>query len=249
MVTAAVSPSPYVREQKFFSFMALGLATFILFAFAQWSARGMVDYRTEPLWPYAHGFIYLSWLAVIVTQTQLAEHRSFALHRRLGWASVAVAAAMVTSGWLVTVWDIQTHRQPPFFSPPYFLALSVFDITGFGVLIAAAIVKRRQVQWHSRLMLGATILLLEPAFGRLIPPSFFATPLPWDWLGNVGNLCQRLGQFGALSIMMTYDWRNCGTVHPAYIWTTVVLLGGYQIMILAARIPAVIAYATQMAGG
>jgi uncharacterized membrane protein len=234
MATTTVVPSSYIREQKFFSYMALGLATFILLAFAQWSARGMVDFHGEPLWPYAHG---------------LAEHRSFTLHRRLGWASVALAAVMVTTGWFVTVWEIQTHRQPPFFSVSYFLALSVFDITGFGVLVAAAIVKRRQVQWHSRLMLGATVLLMEPALGRLVPPSFFTTPLPWDWLGNYGNLCQRLAQFAALGIMMSYDWRNRGTVHPAFIWSAAVLLAGYQIMIVAQYFSPIAAYATHLAGG
>jgi hypothetical protein len=132
---------------------------------------------------------------------------------------------------------------------PYFLALSLFDITGFGALVAAAIAKRRQVQWHRRLMLGATVLLMEPALGRLIPSSFFMTPLPLEWLGTYGNLCQRLVQLGVLGIVMVHDKRTVGAVHPALKWTAAILLVGYQIIILGERFPPVVAYAGRLAAG
>ena len=52
--------------------------------------------------------------------------------------------------------------------PPLALALSAFDIAVFAMLVGAAIYLRRQPDWHKRLMLSATILLLGAPMFRFV---------------------------------------------------------------------------------
>ncbi|MBE7608299.1 hypothetical protein G6O43_25645, partial [Salmonella enterica subsp. enterica serovar 4:-:1,2] len=42
----------------------------------------------------------------------------------------------------------------------------------FAALIVAAIVRRRQTEWHRRLNFSGMALLLGPAYGRLLPMPF-----------------------------------------------------------------------------
>src|SRR3546814_13870290 len=77
------------------------------------------------------------------------------------------------------------HRQPPFFTLPYFLALTTIESLVFGAMAAWAIRRRRATDWHRRLMIGATIVVLDTALGRLLP-----IPLMGAWAEPVVALCQ-----------------------------------------------------------
>jgi hypothetical protein len=83
-------------------------------------------------------------------------------------------------------------------------------------VVAAAIANVRRSEWHKRLMLVATVSLLEAAVARWYfvfvlppgppgPPSVIATVPP----AMVG--------FVLLVIGMVHDWRQRGRVHPAYV--------------------------------
>ncbi len=241
--------TPYRRDQRFFTILALGTALFIFLSFAQWSARGMVNFRTEPVWAYLHGMTFFAWLALFVAQNRLAERGSLVLHRRLGWTGLGLAVLMVVLGCFTALRSIELHRVPPFFSNTYFLSLSVFDVAAFAILIAAGIVLRRQTQWHRRLMFGATVMLMEPALGRVIPATFFMAPLPWAWLGTYGNLCQRLAQLAVLAIAMRHDKLTLGAVHPALKWSAAILLVGYQLVIMGEHFQPLVRMVAAIAGG
>ena len=90
--------SAYQQDQKFFRVMAIAIAAFILFAFAQFALRGFANYATAPVWVHLHGLAFTSWLVLLVAQNLLAERGSLALHRRLGWLGCGLALAMVFIG-------------------------------------------------------------------------------------------------------------------------------------------------------
>src|SRR3546814_11724265 len=73
-------------------------------------------------------------------------------------------------------------------------------------MVAWAIRRRRATDWHRRLMIGATIVILEPALGRLLP-----MPMMIGW----SDMPVGLVQLGVVGIVAPYDRRTLGRVHPA----------------------------------
>lgn len=229
----------YSGDQRFYSRMAIGISVFILLGFMQFAARGFVDYRAAPVWVHLHGLLFVSWLVLFVTQNVLAERGALALHRRLGWLTVGVAAAIVPLTIFTGIMAVALHRQPPFFEPPFFLALTVVGALFFGGMVAAAVILRRQTEWHRRLMLAATVLVLEPAFGRTLPmPLLGAEP---------GEALACVLQVSILGIAMVHDRRHRGSVHPALWWGAGAVIAGHATVSLLSRFPPVIAAAAQIA--
>ena len=236
MATAAQAAS---RDQSFWQKMMLGIAVFIVFGFAQFSARGFVDVGKVPAYVHVHGVIMLAWLALAVTQATLVQRDNIAMHRKLGWIGVALAAGVVVMGSYIGIKTVEAQRQPPFFTLPYFLALTQFGIACFAGMIAAAVAYRRQTEWHRRLMLGALVMLMEPALGRLLPMPFI---MPWgEWLVLAIQL-------GTLGILVRHDRKVLGRVHPA---TLIAMLGvtfSHIVVETLAVTPAFIRLTEQVAG-
>jgi hypothetical protein len=194
------------REESFWQKLMLGMAVFIIFGFAQFGARGFVDYRAVPVYVHLHALVMLAWLGLTGVQATLVARDNLALHRRLGWIGAALATVVVALGGFVAVKTLQAHHQPPFFTAPYFFALTHVGLLAFAGMIFAAIARRRRTEWHRRLMVGALVLLLEPALGRTLPMPLI---VPWgEWLVLAVQL-------GVLAIVVRHDRRTTGAVHPA----------------------------------
>lgn len=208
MATAAINYAyPYSRDQRFFTRMAIGMAVFVVFAFGQWAVRGFVSPSTVPVWVHLHGVAMLSWLGMFVLQNQLALTGNIALHRKLGWVSLALVLFIAGLGMFTGRMAIELHRVPPFFTNAYFLALTHIGTTLFAAMVIAAIAMRKETQWHRRLMTGAMILVLEPAIGRLVPAPI---------LGPVWTpITEAFFQLCAVGIVALHDRSETGSVHPA----------------------------------
>ena len=73
---------------------------------------------------------------------------------------------MIVVGIITAIYGAK-HGFPPRSRPLVFLAVSIFDILVFSILVAAGFYYRRQAETHKRLMLLATIAILDAAIGRL----------------------------------------------------------------------------------
>ncbi|MBA4355782.1 MAG: adenylate cyclase [Novosphingobium sp.] len=217
MTTAAIATSyPYTRDQRFFTRMAIGMAAFIVFGFAQWALRGFVSPATVPVWVHLHGVAMLSWLGLLIVQNLLAGGGNIALHRKLGWTGLALVLAIAGLGMFTGRMAVELHRVPPFFTNAFFLALTHVEAMTFALVVGAGIAMRRRTQWHRRLMLGATIIVMEPAFGRLVP-----APILGPVLTPIIGLALQLG---VLAIIARHDLRGNGTIHPATRVCAIVLI-------------------------
>jgi hypothetical protein len=194
------------RDQSFWQKMMLGIALFIVFGFAQFGARGFVDYRAVPGFVHVHALVMLSWLALTVAQATFVARDNMVLHRKLGWVGAGLAVVVVGFSSWVAIMIVKAHHQPPVFAPPYFLARTQVGMLAFAGLIVAAIVRRRETEWHRRLMVGALVLLLEPALGRVLPMPLIMPYGEWAVLAV---------QLGVLAIVMRHDRRTIGAIHPA----------------------------------
>jgi hypothetical protein len=116
---------------------------------------------------------------------------------------------MIVFGTLVTIAMVRGGRAPFFFLPQQFLIFDPLMVYGFAGLSAAAIVLRRQTDWHRRLHFCGMTLLLSPGFGRLLPMPLL---IPWAFEASfaVPMLFPLAGVIA--------DWRRTGRIHPAWGW-------------------------------
>ena len=224
---ASIAPR-IVREESFYQKMAIGLALFILFAFAQFAVRGMVDYRQAPLIVHVHGAAMVLWLGLLVVQSTLAQRMDLAMHRRLGWTGLVLALAIPPLAITTCITMLRAHAVPPFFTPPFFMALVTTESLLFSGVVLAAIMLRRRTDWHRRLMIGASLLLLEPALGRVLPMPLLG---PWgEWIA----LAFQLVPAGLLARL---DLATRGRLHQATTLATGVLVLGHVLVPLVALTP------------
>ena len=236
MATAAEGAA---RAEPFWHRMAIGLAVFIVFGFLQFALRGFVDPVAAPFWVHVHGVAMLAWLALLIAQPTLVSRNNLALHRQLGRIGGLLAIFITLLGIFTGIASLMLGRFPPFFTPPYFLALTVTESLVFGAMVAWAIRRRRATDWHRRLMIGATIVILEPALGRLLP-----IPLMGPWAEPAVALCQ----LAVVAIVAAYDRRSRGVVHPATWAVAAVVIATRVAISLLAMTPPVIALAERLAG-
>jgi hypothetical protein len=170
-----------------------------------------------------HGVVFTAWILLFATQATLVARGRTDLHRRLGVAGAALAAGMVVLGLATAIDMVRRGVSPPGAPPPLsFFAIPFFSIVAFGILVAAAVLLRRNSGAHKRLMVLATIAMLPAAIARW--------PLPG---ANIPPVFLGLSDLFILACMV-HDLRTRGRVHPATIWggLFVVLLQPLQLAIL-----------------
>jgi len=235
---APAGQSGWRGDQPFFVRFAIFMLLFVVVAFAQWSARGFVDISAVPVWVHLHGLAMLAWFSLFAVQNLLAANGNLALHRRLGWLGLVLLAVLAPLGSFTAVKAIELHRIPPFFTNGYFLALGTVGWPIVIALVAGAIRMRKQTEWHRRLMLSAFVLLLEPAFGRLLPMPLLGAAGPWAEFAL---------QLGVLGIAMQHDRSRHGRVHPALWWGAGALLAMHIGIHLLSGLPQWVAMAEAIA--
>lgn len=203
------SSSALPRDERFFLTMALVMATVIVAGFSTNLLLGRSSFAA-PLLHHIHAVIFFGWVTLYLTQNLLTARGSLALHRRLGWLSLAWVPAMILVGLLVILDSVQSRGGPPFFALNEFLIANTLALFCFAGLVAAAIVNRRRTAWHRRLMFCSMAMLTGPGWGRLLPTPLF---IPWSWW-VVGFAAPAIFPL----IGMFADRRRNGRVHPAWWW-------------------------------
>jgi hypothetical protein len=174
---------------------------------------------------HLHGILCTSWILLFALQARLIATRQTGLHRRVGFAGAGLAVAIVLVGTLTTVASARNGHSPSAaIAPLSFMAIPLFTIIAFGLLVALAVALRRDGGTHKRLMLIATVTILSPAIARLPfafiehggPPVFFALT---DLLAVV---------------CAGYDGWMRGSLHRAWLWGGALLLGSQLGSLLAA---------------
>lgn len=226
------------RERAFFLAMALAIAAAVIGGFSLSFVLGRSSLNS-PWWVHLHGVTFMSWLLLYLAQNLLVYRGSVATHRTLGWAGLALATFMVPVGIGVTVLSIMADRTPFFFTPAFFLSLDPLTIFCFYGLTVAGIAMRRRTDWHRRLMLCGTIMVMAPGWGRILP-----MPLLGYWSIWAIWVVQML--YVAAGVI--YDLRTRGRVHPAYYWGVGTMTVAVALMHPIADMPAVTAYANALAG-
>jgi hypothetical protein len=208
MATQATTAPIARNDDQFFLKSAIAMALLVVTGFSTQLALGRSTFAS-PLHVHLHAVFFMGWVAIYVAQNAFAATGAMALHRRLGWIATGWMIAMVVLGFVVTISMARRGVTPFFFKPLHFLIFDPIAVLAFACLTTAAVIKRRQTDWHRRLHFCAMSLLLGPAFGRLLPMPLF---IPFAWEATV--ICVLV--FPAIGVVA--DLRRSGTVHRAWVW-------------------------------
>lgn len=229
----------YLADQGFFVRYAIILAAFIMFGFLQFAARGFSSFGTAPAIVHLHGGLMVAWLGIFIAQNMLVHKGELGIHRKLGWFSAALVLVISITMAMTGYHAVDTGRQPPFFTPPYFLALTFVGAFVFAGMVLWAVTLRKQVQWHRRVMLGSMFILLEPALGRLLPMPLI---MPWgEWLTLAIQLL-------FVWVLARHDRKVLGSVHAATNAVAAILILSHVAFEVIAVLPPMIGFAEALAG-
>jgi hypothetical protein len=186
---------------------------------------------------HVHGLLFSAWTLLLLVQARHVAQGRMAAHRAFGMAGISLATALVFTGLAATILSLNAQLAGGYGDRARaFSILPVSAITLFAGFFIAAIANIRRPEWHKRLMLLATISLLQAAMARV----FFVLiagggpgrrpglgPPPPLAIGIVPSLLLEL----LIVAGIVYDWRTRGRPHPAWlaggaIMTAVILLRG-----------------------
>ncbi len=209
---ATVAPSTSERlsaERRFYSRMAFFMVALVFIGFApSFYLRGFVTVpRPNPSLPPSvmlHGLLFSVWMLVFVAQTQLVAAGRRDLHIKLGSASMVLAVSLIPLMYLVSVWQVERANQAPFTTPLNWSIVPLAVIPAYALLLWNGWNRRREAQWHKRMMLGAALLMMDPAIGRIPLPPF----LPFFALTNLVAIATFIP-------LLVWDKRSLGRIHPA----------------------------------
>jgi hypothetical protein len=225
------------KDSVFYTSMAAAMAVTVFVGFAPTFFLKLFT-ASPPLSPllHVHGAAFATWYALFFAQTRFIVTDRPDLHRRLGLAGFGLAIAMVVLGVAAAVMAIRNNHTPPGLDPRSFLVLPFFGITVFAVLTAAGFVMRKR-ETHKRLMLLASIAMLDAAIARI--PGVFAVGGP-------------LASFGLQDLFViaciAYDFSTRRRVHPAYLFGGLFILAMQPLRIIVSQQPWWLAFGDWLKG-
>ncbi len=156
-------------ERRFYVGAAIGIVVVVLAGFSV-DLDLLRDMSGLSALVRVHGVVMFAWIALFVTQTVLVARHRVDWHRRLGMFGAGLAAAVVIADTATVTVALRLGGKhlPPGMPAPLFVAFGLFDLLTFAILVSSAIVLRGRSAWHKRLMLLASILVLDVALARFI---------------------------------------------------------------------------------
>ena len=210
MATVAPSNSGQVfaREQRVFLWGGIFMVLVLVTGFSMQLAAGRSSFGA-PLYVHLHALTFFGWTMIYLTQTLLGTSGNVALHKKLGWIGVAWIPLMVVVGTMVAYLSLRRGHTAPFFAPAYFTVMAPLTVYTFAGLATAAVIKRRQTDWHKRLHFCAMAGLMGPGFGRILPMPLFVPH---------AAQVETVSVFVIPVVAAAIDWRQTGQLHRAWLW-------------------------------
>ncbi|MDB5493556.1 MAG: hypothetical protein JWP86_893 [Phenylobacterium sp.] len=237
MVAAAINPAR-ARTGYFYVWMAgaCALIAFGGFAPTYWLQLAPGTFVGPPLL-HIHAVLFSAWTLLLLSQTLLAANGRLDHHRAWGLAGIALGSAMVVLGITAAIYSMKVGLAAGYGDKSRgFLLVPMTAIGLFAGFFIAAIANINRPETHKRLILLATISLLQAALARVF--FVLATgggpglrpgigPPPPMAIALVPSLLLEL----LIVAGVVYDWRTRGRPHPAWlagaaIITAVVVLRG-----------------------
>lgn len=207
------------RASRFHVRMAITFIAVAVVGFlpTYWLPMGRGTLAADPI-VHLHAVVFFGWTLLFLAQTLLVASGNVRQHRALGVVGVSWATAMIFVGLLTAIHSVKTSTALGF--GPGARAFATIPVTGialFAATVTVALVNVRDRELHRRLMILATVPLLQAPVGRWF--QLFLKPPD----APVGARPPVESSFGAaiavdllIVVAMVHDRRTRGRVHPVY---------------------------------
>ena len=206
---AAAPAGVRANDRAFYTCIAVAAALTVLVGFSRtYFLRPY--FQAEPLDTafHVHGLAFSAWIALFVAQTLLVAARRTGIHRKLGWAGAGLAVLMVVVALNAAVHGAHRNIAAGYVSESLsFFTTPVLGVVMFASLVGLAVAARGRPETHKRLMLLATLSLLDAAVARWPVPGVGDTPLAYYAITDA-----------FIAAAMLYDFASRRSVSPVYVW-------------------------------
>jgi hypothetical protein len=195
-VTSMRRPARTNPDRVFYPILCVLILITVWLGFSKtYYAVGMVRAKLPSTIVHVHAVVATLWLATLVVQIALVSARKVKLHMALGLWGFGLAAVMVVLG-LFTARDglIRGMTPDPAIDARTFFVVPITGILLFGGLVGWSYRVRRRPAEHKRLIMIATITILDAAIGRF---PFTIAP--------IGPAAMLAILFSFLLVMVVYD--------------------------------------------
>jgi len=223
-MVATTYVSPALGASRFYVWMAVACAAVAIGGFVPtyWSQLPAGTFVGQPL-IHVHAVVFTAWPLLFLSQTWLAAHNRLEHHRAWGMAGISLATALFVVGMVTAIQSAELRVVKGGDDRGLaFLIIPMSAISLFAGFFAAAVANLARPNVHKRLMVLATIALLQPALVRVffilktgggpgLRPGMNGPPPMATTIGPA--LVAELFVVAAI----LYDWRARGRPHPVYL--------------------------------
>jgi hypothetical protein len=200
---------PWRADRVFYTAVAIAVVGAVFAGFARtYYLRSSFQATSLPLYLEVHGLVFSTWIGLFLAQTTLVAAHRTDIHRRLGWAGAGLATIMVVVAVTAAIFSGQREVLAGHGDQARtFLAVPMFSMLVFPILVAGAVYYRRYPDAHKRLMLLATLSIIDAAIARW----------PFAWISTTWWAYYALADV-FVAVAIAYDLVANGRVHRAYLW-------------------------------
>jgi hypothetical protein len=225
MTTIAKDAGVGFRIGDLYTWTALGcvLTAFLGFLPTFWMPLSAGKFAANPV-VFMHGIGFFTWTLFALFQTSLVPGGRVSLHREVGLAGISFATLLTVLGLLAALNSLQSGiAAGQAHGAEAFLIVPLTVIVPFAVLIAFAIANIRRPEFHKRLMLLATISVLNAPVARPLIVWVFKLP-PTQQLPVWIDVPACYLSYLLIVPALIHDWRTRGRIHPVYLIAVPILL-------------------------
>jgi hypothetical protein len=157
---------------------------------------------------HVHGAAFTLWMLLYLIQSAFISARRVAWHRSLGTIAFGLPPIMVVLGLIAAIDALHRGVRIGPLDPAVSLSLPLLGISWFAIVIFAAWRTRRKPDTHKRLVLFATIGLVDAALGRF----------PWDKTGLSPAAGAVAGLGFLILLVIVYDLVSLHRIHRSTLW-------------------------------
>jgi hypothetical protein len=210
-------------DNYFFSAMAGLVLLLVMVGFARtYFLAGVFRAPLPSTIIHIHGALFSSWILLLIAQVSLVSAGRVDIHRKLGMAGFVLATLMIILGVLAANNSLSRNFAPPGgLDAKTFYIIPLADMFIFATLTFFAYRARFQPVAHKRLILLATVALMDAPTGR--PPFSAITGRPhFDSI-----FCYLF-----IILLVSYDLWSTRKVQKATIWASV-----FMVVVQLVRVP------------
>jgi hypothetical protein len=237
---AAPVKRPVNSDRIFFPAMCVLILVTVWLGFSKtYYGVGMVRAHLPAPIIHVHAVVFTLWLLTLIVQIGLVRAKKVQTHRKLGLWGFGLAATMVVVGLMAGTNALRRNMSPPGsgLDPKVFYIVPVSGILTFGVLVCWAYMARRRPMEHKRLIIFASLAILDAAIGR-----FPYTIMP------MGPMTQSLILIGLMLPMLAYDLVTLKKLNRATIISFLLIIALLFTRIPLGMTPLWLKFATFMRG-